>query len=39
VFGRVTGGMEVVETIGSAATDAQDRPLDEVRIEAVRVDD
>jgi cyclophilin family peptidyl-prolyl cis-trans isomerase len=39
VFGRVTGGMEVVETIGSAVTDAQDRPLDEVRIEAVRVDD
>jgi len=35
VFGRVTGGMDVVDAIGNAATDAQDRPLDEVRIESV----
>src|SRR3954471_24522323 len=35
VFGRVTGGMDVVNDIGSTATDAQDRPLDEVRIESV----
>jgi cyclophilin family peptidyl-prolyl cis-trans isomerase len=37
VFGRVTGGMDVVDTIGNADTDMQDRPLDEIRIETVRV--
>jgi cyclophilin family peptidyl-prolyl cis-trans isomerase len=39
VFGRVSGGMEVVETIGGAETDMQDRPVDEVRIETVRIAD
>jgi cyclophilin family peptidyl-prolyl cis-trans isomerase len=35
VFGRVTGGMEVVDEIEREATDRQDRPLEDVRIEAV----
>jgi cyclophilin family peptidyl-prolyl cis-trans isomerase len=39
VFGRVTGGMDVVDAIGNADTDMQDRPLDEIRIETVRVAD
>ena len=39
VFGRVTAGMDVVDAIGNAATDAQDRPLDEIRIESVRIPD
>jgi cyclophilin family peptidyl-prolyl cis-trans isomerase len=39
VFGRVTGGMDVVDAIGNADTDTQDRPLDEIRIETVRVAD
>ena len=38
VFGRVTSGMDVVDEIGSAATDGADRPLDEVRIESVRIE-
>jgi cyclophilin family peptidyl-prolyl cis-trans isomerase len=35
VFGRVTSGMDVVDDIGGTATDGQDRPLDEVRIESI----
>jgi len=38
VFGRVTAGMDVVDAIGNSATDGQDRPLQEVRIESVTVD-
>ena len=38
VFGRVTGGMDVVDEIGGTATDGADRPIDEVRIESVAVD-
>jgi cyclophilin family peptidyl-prolyl cis-trans isomerase len=37
VFGRVTGGMDVVDDINNTATDGQDRPLDEVRIESVKL--
>ena len=37
VFGRVTGGMDVVNEIGTVDTDAQDRPIDEVRIASVRL--
>ena len=37
VFGRVTGGMDVVDTIGEIDTDARDKPVDEVRIERLRV--
>src|SRR6185437_1570430 len=39
VFGRVTSGMDVVNTIGTIDTDVQDRPLSEVRIESVTVGD
>jgi cyclophilin family peptidyl-prolyl cis-trans isomerase len=39
VFGRVTGGMDVVDAIEQAPTDHEDRPLDEVRIESVTVSD
>jgi cyclophilin family peptidyl-prolyl cis-trans isomerase len=39
VFGRITSGMEVVETISHTDTDAQDRPLEEIRMETVRIDD
>src|SRR3989338_1510337 len=31
-FGEVVEGMDVVDAIGKAATDSQDRPLEEVRI-------
>jgi cyclophilin family peptidyl-prolyl cis-trans isomerase len=35
VFGRVTAGMDVVEAIEATPTGAQDRPIEEVRIESV----
>jgi peptidyl-prolyl cis-trans isomerase A (cyclophilin A) len=37
VFGRVVEGIEVVRTIGKSKTDADDRPLQEVRMERVSV--
>jgi cyclophilin family peptidyl-prolyl cis-trans isomerase len=37
VFGRVTSGMDVVDRISAVATDASDRPLDEVTIERVEL--
>ena len=37
VFGRVTSGMDVVDTISSVPKDRNDRPRDEVRIEGVRI--
>src|SRR4051794_11879657 len=37
VFGRVTSGMDVVDTISTVPKDSRDRPHDEVRIEAVRI--
>lgn len=37
VFGTVTDGIEVVETIGGVETNAQDRPLDDVVLEGVTV--
>ena len=37
VFGRVTSGMDVVDTISQAETDARDKPRDEVRIEAIEL--
>jgi len=39
VFGRVTSGMDVVDTIGAVDTDMQDRPLSDVRLESVAVGD
>jgi cyclophilin family peptidyl-prolyl cis-trans isomerase len=38
VFGRVTTGMDVIETIGSVETGAGDRPKSEVRIDRVKVE-
>jgi cyclophilin family peptidyl-prolyl cis-trans isomerase len=35
VFGRVTGGEDVVERIGSANTDARDRPVEDISIESL----
>ena len=37
VFGRVTAGMDVVDSISQLDTDARDRPRDEVAIESVSV--
>jgi peptidyl-prolyl cis-trans isomerase B (cyclophilin B) len=37
VFGRVTNGMEVVDTISALETDARDRPREDVLIERVDV--
>jgi peptidyl-prolyl cis-trans isomerase B (cyclophilin B) len=37
VFGRVTGGMETVDAIESAATDARDRPLEPPVIESIEL--
>jgi peptidyl-prolyl cis-trans isomerase B (cyclophilin B) len=39
VFGRVTEGMDVVDQIEGAETDARDKPVDEVRIESVALGD
>ena len=39
VFGRVTGGMDVVDEISHADTDMQDRPVEEIAISSVRVGD
>jgi peptidyl-prolyl cis-trans isomerase B (cyclophilin B) len=35
VFGQVTSGMDVVDSISNVATDGQDRPLDKIAIERV----
>jgi cyclophilin family peptidyl-prolyl cis-trans isomerase len=35
VFGQVTGGMDVVESLGSTETDGRDRPLEPVGIDTV----
>jgi cyclophilin family peptidyl-prolyl cis-trans isomerase len=37
VFGRVTSGMDVVDSISTTPTDAADRPVDEVRMERVEL--
>jgi peptidyl-prolyl cis-trans isomerase B (cyclophilin B) len=37
VFGRVTDGMDVVDTISAAETDARDRPREDVVIERVEL--
>lgn len=37
VFGRVTTGMDVVDTISAVETDAQDRPHDQVVVERVEL--
>jgi cyclophilin family peptidyl-prolyl cis-trans isomerase len=37
VFGRVTNGMDVVDTIGGVATDANDKPREPILIERVEL--
>jgi len=37
-FGRVTEGQDVVNTIATSATDRNDRPTDEVRMEKVTIE-
>lgn len=37
VFGQVTGGLDVVETIGGIPTDRRDRPLQDVTISSVTI--
>ena len=39
VFGEVTGGMDVVDTIESTPTDGRDRPREDARIEKLEVGD
>ena len=39
VFGRVTGGMEVVDALEGLPTDRSDRPREEARIERLEVTD
>ncbi len=38
VFGKVTGGMEVVREIGRVSTDSMDRPVEPVTINSVRIE-
>jgi cyclophilin family peptidyl-prolyl cis-trans isomerase len=38
-FGRVSGGQEVVDEIGTTSTDRRDRPKDEIRVERVRIEE
>lgn len=39
VFGRVTGGMEVVHAIANAKRDAEDKPLEPIRIEGIVIEE
>ncbi len=39
VFGQVTDGMDVVESIGSEETDPNDRPVEDVILESVSISD
>ena len=38
VFGRVTGGMDVVDTMEAVETDGRDRPVQDVAIQSVSLD-
>jgi cyclophilin family peptidyl-prolyl cis-trans isomerase len=38
VFGEVTGGMDVVDRIGTTKTDSRDRPVDAIGIETLSID-
>jgi cyclophilin family peptidyl-prolyl cis-trans isomerase len=35
VFGKVTSGMDVVDTIEQTDTDPRDKPIEEMRIESI----
>ena len=38
VFGQVTGGMDVVDRIGTTKTDSRDRPVDAIGIDTLSID-
>ena len=38
VFGRVVEGMDVVEKIGTTATNDRDRPLTDVTIQSIKIE-
>src|SRR3954469_5389021 len=38
VFGEVTGGMDVVDRIGTTQTDSRDRPVDPIGIETIELE-
>jgi len=38
VFGEVRDGMDVVDRIGTTKTDGRDRPVDDIRIDAIELD-
>ena len=38
IFGRVTAGQNVVDTIATSATDRNDRPNSEVKMEKVTIE-
>jgi len=38
VFGEVRGGMDVVDRIGTTKTDARDKPVDDIKIDAIELD-
>ena len=38
VFGKVIGGMDIVDSIAAASTDSQDRPRTDVIIEKIRIE-
>jgi len=38
IFGRVKGGMRIVRQMGLVKTDAQDRPVNDVKIRQARVE-
>jgi len=38
VFGKVIGGMDIVKSIGKAATNGQDRPLKDIKIESLVIE-
>ena len=38
VYGEVTGGMDVVDRIGTTQTDSRDRPVDAIGIDTLTVD-
>ena len=37
MFGRVTRGLDVVQAIGQVATDAKDKPYDDIKIVNVTI--
>ena len=38
VFGEVRGGMDVVDRIGTTRTDGRDKPVDDIKINAIELD-